>query len=249
MITLYRAEVLDGQPLQPAVRFTCCPSAQADLTRSDRAASGTLKECRLPPGAALPPDEHHQAEIVTYVCDGSLAYEDSNGTSGVIHAGEFQRTTTGPRLRRLETNASPTLWTHLFQLRLHALTDEFDNDHEQKRFSAAQRRGLLCVVASRDGRRDSLRLHHDVMMQSALLDEGQHLVHQLLPGRKAWLHLVAGEVALGDDVLSIGDGAAVEAERAVSLTACAETEILLLELRAGPSRGVSSLRHSHPAHA
>lgn len=198
----------------------------------DGAASGTLKECRLPPGGALPSDDHRQTEIVTYVCDGSLAYEDSTGTSGVIHAGEFQRTTIGPRLHRQQTNASPTLWTHLFQLQLNVLTKEFETGYEQKRFSAAQRRGQLCVVASRDGRHDSLHLQHDVLMQSSLLDEGQHLVHQLAPGRRAWLHLVAGEVTLGDDVLSIGDGASIEAERAVSLTASAETEILLLELGA-----------------
>ncbi len=230
MITLHRAQQFNEQDLQPEVRFTTCPSALNDLTSSSRIASGTLKECRLPPGGGLPPDEHHQTEIITYVCDGSLAFEDSTGTSGVIHAGEFQRTTTGPRLRRLETNASPTLWTHLFQLRLQTLTDEFETGYELQRFSAAQRRGLLCIVASHDGRRESLQLHHDVLMQSSLLNEGQHLVHQLLPGRRAWLHLVAGKVALGDDMLLIGDEAGIEAERAVSLTACAETEILLLDL-------------------
>lgn len=230
MITLHRAEAFEPQPLQPADRFTLCPSGWTDPTGTNGVAGVTLRECRLPPGQALPPDEHHQEEIVTYVRDGSLAYEDSNGTSGVIDAGEFQRTTIGSRFRRLQTNASSTIWTHLFQLRLRASTDELETGYEQQRFSAAQRRGLLCVVASRDGRRDSLRLRHDVLMQSALLHEGQHLVHQLLPGRRAWLHLVAGKVALGDDVLSTGDEAGVEAERAVSLTACAETEILLIEL-------------------
>lgn len=31
-------------------------------------------------------------------------------------------------------------------------------------------------------------------MYSALLDPGQHVIHELLPGRIAWLHLVQGEV-------------------------------------------------------
>ena len=67
-------------------------------------------------------------------------------------------------------------------------------------------------------------------MYSAMLDPGQHVVHELSPGRSAWLHLVQGEVTLGDDVLTTGDGAGVTAERAVSLTAREETEILLLDL-------------------
>jgi redox-sensitive bicupin YhaK (pirin superfamily) len=65
---------------------------------------------------------------------------------------------------------------------------------------------------------------------SALLEPGQHLVHELSPGRIAWLHLVEGEVTLGDIILTTGDGAGVTAERAVSLTAQSEAEILLLDL-------------------
>jgi redox-sensitive bicupin YhaK (pirin superfamily) len=67
-------------------------------------------------------------------------------------------------------------------------------------------------------------------MCSALLEPGQHLVHELSPGRIAWLHLVEGEVTLGDIILTTGDGAGVTAERAVSLTAQSEAEILLLDL-------------------
>jgi hypothetical protein len=67
-------------------------------------------------------------------------------------------------------------------------------------------------------------------MYSAMLDPGQHVVHELSQGRSAWLHLVQGEVTLGDIVLRTGDGAGVTAERAVSLTAREETEILLLDL-------------------
>ena len=67
-------------------------------------------------------------------------------------------------------------------------------------------------------------------MCSALLEPGQHVVHELSQGRIAWLHLVEGEATLGDIVLTTGDGAGVTAGRAVSLTAQSETEILLLDL-------------------
>ena len=67
-------------------------------------------------------------------------------------------------------------------------------------------------------------------MYSALLDPGQHVVHELSQGRRAWLHLVHGEVILGDVVLTAGDGAGFTGERAVSLTAREDAEILLVDL-------------------
>lgn len=189
-----------------------------------------LDENRLAPGAGVPRRPLHDAEIVTYVREGGLAYEDSMGRSGVIHAGEFQRTTAGRGIRHGEANASRSEWAHVFQIWLRPSQAELEPSHEQKRFSAAERRGVLRVVASPDARRGSLRIHQDVLIYSALLDPGQHVVHQLPPGRCAWLHLVAGEVTLGDDVLTTGDGAGVQAERSVSLTAREETEILLVDL-------------------
>ena len=101
------------------------------------------------------------------------------GRSGVIHAGEFQRMTSGGGVRHSETNASRTAWAHVFQIGLYPSQAGFEPGHEQKRFSSAERRGLLCIVASPDARKGSLRVHQDARMYSALLDPGQHLVHEL----------------------------------------------------------------------
>ena len=195
-----------------------------------------LDEDRLAPGAGLPRRPQRDAEIVTYVRGGALAYDDSTGRSGIIQAGEFQRTTAGRGTRHTETNASRTDWAHVFQLSVRPSEAELASGREQKRFSAAERRGGLCVVASPDGRRGSLRIHQDALLYSAMLDPGKHVVHELSQGRSAWLHLVEGEATLGDVVLSTGDGAGLTAERAVSLTAREETEILLVDIGAARPR-------------
>jgi redox-sensitive bicupin YhaK (pirin superfamily) len=191
-----------------------------------------LDEERRPPGADVPRHPRRDAEIVTYVREGALAHEDSLGRSGVIHAGEFQRMTAGRGVRHSETNASRTDSAHVFRIWLRPSEAELEPSHEQKRFSAAERRGGLCVIASPDARRGSLRVHQDALVYSALLDAGQHVIHELSQGRSAWLHLVQGEATLGDTVLTTGDGAGVAAEPAVSLTAREETEILLVDLGA-----------------
>jgi redox-sensitive bicupin YhaK (pirin superfamily) len=190
----------------------------------------TLNEERLPPGAGTPRHSHHDAEVVTYAREGALAYENSQGCSGVIQTGEFQRMTPGRGIRHNETNASRTEWAQVFQIGLRFWQTGLDSGYEQKRFSAAERRDGLCVVASPDARRGSLRIHQDALVYSAMLDPGQHVVHELSPGRKAWLHVVQGEITLGDLVLTTGDGAGLTDERAVSLTAQAKTEILLLDV-------------------
>lgn len=203
--------------------------------RADALAGGfgtleILDEDRLPPGAGVSRHPRRDAEIVTYVREGALAHEDSMGRSGVVHAGEFQRVTARCGIRHSEANASRTEWAHVFQIWLRPSEAGLESSHEQKRFSAAERRGGLCVVASSDARRGSLRIHQDALVYSAMLDPGQHVIHELTQGRSAWLHVVQGEVTLGDTVLTTGDGAGVAAEPAVSLTAREEAEILLVDV-------------------
>jgi quercetin 2,3-dioxygenase len=190
----------------------------------------SLHEIRLAPGAGVPRSSLHAAEVVTYVHQGVLTYEDSLGHLEVVQAGEFQRVTPGPFFRHSKTNASRSAWAHVYQVALRPSEDEPEPRCEQKRFCVADRRNRLCVVASLDARRGSLRVHQDAVLYSCLLDPGQHLVHQLPPGRNAWLYLVRGEVSLDDRVLRAGDGSALTAEPAVSLTASEETEILLVEV-------------------
>lgn len=218
------------------VWLTFSPRDRADPRTDIFGPLQSLSEKRLPPGAIASRTPDHDAEIVTYVREGVLAYEDALGRSGVIQAGEFQGTTAGRGIRRSEKNASRSNWAQVFQLLLAPSEPGLEPGHEQKRFSTAQRRGGLCVVASPDARKGSLRINQDALMWSALLESGQHVVHELSQGRIAWLHLVEGEATLGDIVLSTGDGVGVTAERTVSLTAQSGTEILLLDLREELSR-------------
>jgi redox-sensitive bicupin YhaK (pirin superfamily) len=205
--------------------------------RSDPLADGfgtmeILNEALLAPSASVG-HPHHDAEIVTYVREGALAYEDSMGRSGVIHGGEFHHMTAGRGIRHTETNASGVDSAHVFQIWVRPSETGLASSHQQKRFSAADRRGVLCLVASPNAHRGSLRIHQDALMYSAMLDRGQHVVHELTQGRMAWLHLVHGQATLGDIILSKGDGAGIVSQRAVSFTAQEATEVLLFDL-AGP---------------
>ena len=195
-----------------------------------------LNEMQLPPGAVLAHSPREEAEIVSYAYRGALAQEDSTGSSGVVQAGEFQRSAIGPGIRHKETNPSRTDWTHVFRISLHPSEVGLDCVHDHKRFAAAQRHNTLRVVASPDRRMGSLRILQDALIYSSVLDPGRHLVDELLPGRSAWLHVIHGEVTLQDLNLTQGDGVGVTSEPSVSMTSQENSEILLIDLGPAPSR-------------
>jgi quercetin 2,3-dioxygenase len=231
MITVRRADARrHDRRRKRDVWLTFDPRDRADPLADGFGALEILSEDRLPPGAGVPRRRRRAAEIVTYVREGAVAYDDSIGRSGVIHAGEFQHLAADREIDHSATNASRSEWAHVFQIWLRPSQATLETVREQKRFSAADRRGALCAVASPDARRGSLQIQQDAVMYSALLESGQHVVHELGAGRRAWLHLVQGEVTVGDIVLTTGDGLGVTTERAMSLTARDKTELLLLDL-------------------
>jgi redox-sensitive bicupin YhaK (pirin superfamily) len=198
-----------------------------------------LDEDRIAPGATLPLHDRRAAEILTFVSEGLLGCEDSAGCASVIRAGEVQQMTVGRGVRHKTVNASQTDWAHVFRIWLPPTEGVAHPGFEQKRFTAADRRGRLLVVASSDARGGSLRIHQDAVIHSALLDPGHHVAHGLNPGRGAWIHVLRGEVTLGDVVLAAGDGAGVTGGSAVSLTARREASILLIDVGERPPRSPS----------
>ncbi|MBI4953754.1 MAG: pirin family protein [Myxococcales bacterium] len=193
-----------------------------------------LEEQRLAPRAvvALLPD--HDAEIVTYVLDGAIEQGPATGAKHLVHAGELHRMTVRRGVWHGEANTSRTHAAHVFRLRLRPSRADREATREPKRFYAADRRGKLCVVASPDGRAGSLCIHAFAVVCSAVLEPGQHVVHELARGRRAWLHVVRGEATLAGLILRAGDGAGVTGDRALSITARDPSEILLLDLGARP---------------
>jgi redox-sensitive bicupin YhaK (pirin superfamily) len=193
-----------------------------------------FNEMLLQAGEIAPQVTVTGTEIVTYVYRGVLAQEDSNGNSGVVHSGEFQYMTIGRGVRHKETNPSPTDRAHVFRISLRPGEAELDSAHKQIHFPAAQRHNLLCIIASPDGRRKSLKILQDALIYSSILDPGHHLIHELLPGRSAWLHVISGEAALQEIVLTQGDGVGFTNEPSVSVTAQESSEILLIDLGPAP---------------
>jgi len=181
-------------------------------------------------GAGFPPHPHRDMEIVTYILSGAIAHKDSTGGGGVIRPGEIQRMSAGSGIVHAEFNASPTEACHLLQIWIMPSRAGIAPGYEQKTLDPDAMRNKLARIAAPEPRASEVRLVQDAEIWAAQLDAGVEVIHPLAQGRKAWLQVARGEVAMGDVVLAAGDAAAITDLAQITLKSNAESEVLLFDL-------------------
>jgi len=169
-------------------------------------------------------------EILTYVCNGDVSQEDSTGARQDLGPGEWGRMSARSGSVQRSLNGSPADPARIFQCCFTPDRNSLKTRPEKRHFPIAERRGVLRLVFSPDGKNGSLRLRQNVRGYSAVLDTGHHVVHELTEGRAAWLQVLSGRIQLIEQTLVAGDAASFEEESAVSMTAREPSEILLVEL-------------------
>lgn len=192
-----------------------------------------INDDRVTPGAGFPTHPHGDMEIISYVLDGALAHKDSLGTGSVIRPGDVQRMTAGTGIKHSEFNASKTEPVHFLQIWIIPEAEGLAPSYEQKSYPAADKRGTLRLVASRDGREGSVTIHRDVDLYATLLGEGERTRHRFRSGRAGWLQVARGTATVNDVQLYPGDGVAIEAIDEVAIMGTsADTEVLLFDMAA-----------------
>jgi redox-sensitive bicupin YhaK (pirin superfamily) len=191
-----------------------------------------INEDRIAPGTGFGTHGHRDMEIVSYVLDGALAHKDNMGNGTAILPGDVQRMTAGSGVMHSEFNHSQTQTTHFLQIWL--LPDErgITPGYEQKHFDAQAKRGRLRLVASKDAREGSVRLHADAALYAGLLDGDETMQLALDPQRKAYVHLVRGGLSVNGQALQAGDAAMLSGESRLQLDAGKDAEVLVFDLAA-----------------
>jgi len=189
-----------------------------------------INEDRVAPGAGFPTHGHRDMEIVSYVLEGALEHQDSLGTGSVIRPGDVQRMSAGTGVRHSEFNASKSELVHFLQIWI--LPDRAGHapGYEQKHFDPAELDGQLRVVASPDGRNGSVTIHQDAFLYATRLTGNTAVAHGLAPGRRAYIHVARGQVALNGMALVAGDGARIANETQLHLAQGRDAEVLVFDL-------------------
>jgi redox-sensitive bicupin YhaK (pirin superfamily) len=181
-------------------------------------------------GAGFPPHPHRDMEIVTYILEGAISHKDSTGGGGTIRPGEIQRMSAGTGIVHAEFNASADETCHLLQIWIMPSKPGIAPGYEQKTIKAEAIANHFGRIAGPDPQSSEVRLVQDAEIWAAKMDADVEVVHNLRPGRKAWLQVARGEVTVGEENLKSGDAAALTDMTQIQVRSRAPSEILLFDL-------------------
>ena len=196
-----------------------------------------LNEEILSPGGGFTFHTENDMVVVTYVREGVIIYKAPLEEPAILETKDFGRNNVAKDTTQYAFNTSDYENAQVFQcgFDLGECADSCEDSSPKpkgvkKLFTHAERQGVLRLIASSDGREGSLAIKHEIQIYSTFTQNGNHIIHELKPGRSAWLHVVKGKISHNDLYLQTGDGAGITDERSVSFTSKGPTEILIFDL-------------------
>lgn len=189
-----------------------------------------INEDRVAPGGGFGTHPHRDMEIVSYVLSGELAHRDSMGTGSVIRPGDVQRMSAGTGVFHSEMNPSGSTPVHFLQIWIRPNQIGIAPGYEQKRFEVADKRGRLRLIASGDGAEGSVLIHQDARLYAGLFDGAEKAMLAIEAGRRVYVHLVRGTLAVNGTALSGGDALKLTDVAMVNVEQGADAEVLVFDL-------------------
>ena len=178
--------------------------------------------------SGFPPHPHADMEIITYVRTGAITHEDSMGNRGRTGAGDVQVMSAGTGVRHAEFNLENETTT-LFQIWIEADVRGATPSWGAKVFPKNDRTGRFSVLASGDPTDEALTINADAKVLGATLNAGDSLTYSLGEGRRAYLVPAVGAVEVNGVPLNARDGAAIKDEAAITITAKADAELVMVD--------------------
>lgn len=186
-----------------------------------------INDDAVAPGAGFDTHGHRDMEIISYVLEGSIAHKDSSGNEEILSAGEFQLMSAGTGILHSEFNPSSSRPLKFLQIWIEPNVLGGKPGYQQKDFGCNPG---LTLVADPDGADGSLVIKQDARLYQLWLGQGEQARLELASGRKAWVQLVDGELAVNGESLSLGDGAALSGETQLYFSADRPVRALVFDL-------------------
>jgi quercetin 2,3-dioxygenase len=189
-----------------------------------------INDDRVAPGQGFGKHGHRDMEIITYILEGELEHQDSMGNGSIIRVGDVQRMSAGTGVTHSEFNPSDKQEVHLLQIWIHPEVKRLAPGYEQKHFAAADKRGRLRLIASDDAEDGSVVIHQDARLYAGLFDGAERADFPVSAGRRAWLQVARGAIAVDGTRLQAGDGARTAGPAQLKLHGGAQAEVLVFDL-------------------
>lgn len=189
-----------------------------------------INEDRIDPGTGFGRHGHRDMEIISYVLSGALAHQDSMNNATTIPPGDVQRMSAGSGVMHSEFNHARDQVTHFLQIWIAPNVQGIAPGYEQKSIPPEQKRGRLQLLAAPEGGAESVSLHADARLYAGLFDGDEQAVLAIDPRRKAYVHLIRGQLSVNGVALEGGDAALLADEAKITLAHGRDAEVLVFDL-------------------
>ncbi|GGJ73343.1 hypothetical protein GGR02_002405 [Anoxybacillus voinovskiensis] len=175
---------------------------------------------------------HQEMEIVTIVLSGQLKHQDSLGNEAVTTFGGIQRMSAGTGIVHSEVNPSATEPVNLLQLWFLPERHGIAPSYEKTTYDVALLKNqLLPVVAKNPSSPNIAHIHQDVTIYLSDVEAGNDIAFTQTSGRRIFLFVIEGELAINDKVkLYRRDSARITETSSVKMTATSDTRLMLIDL-------------------
>jgi redox-sensitive bicupin YhaK (pirin superfamily) len=102
----------------------------------------------------------------------------------------------GHGVQHSEFNPSSNEGVHFLQIWIQPNVRGIPPSYEEKRFSEAEKRGRLRLIASPDQAEGSVLIRQDVRVYAGLFDDAETADLAIGPGRRAYVHVARGAIAV-----------------------------------------------------
>ncbi|HET8597701.1 MAG TPA: pirin family protein [Castellaniella sp.] len=187
----------------------------------------------IQPNTGFPPHPHADMEIITYVREGAITHRDNLGNQGRTPAGDVQVMSAGSGIVHSEYNLEPGV-TRIFQIWIFPDRRGGRPCWGSQPFPKADRSGRFVTLASGlDGDEDALPIRARARVSGATLRAGETAEYRFDGAQRlGYLVPAAGKVEVNDIVLEARDGAAIQDEPVLRITALEDAELVLVDTAA-----------------
>lgn len=186
-----------------------------------------INEDRVKPDSGFPTHSHSDMEIISIVLEGSLAHRDSMGNESIIPTNSVQVMSAGTGVTHSEYNPSRET-VHFLQIWI--VPDSMGVFPRYGETKLPTEHNQWVLIASKSGINSSLQIHQDVNLYTITIDKGYGVEIKILSHRYGWIQVIEGDIVMNEDILTSGDGAAIDNNTVLNIQAKTTSRLLFFDL-------------------
>ncbi len=175
---------------------------------------------------------HDNMEIITVILDGALEHQDNMGHKEAIQNNEVQVMSAGTGIVHSEYNHNKDKDVNLMQLWIFPNKQDVTPRYDQRKFDPQDRiNKLQALVSPITNEDEGLKINQEAWIYRTTLEAGKSITHTLHSSNSGlYVFVINGAVQVNGQQLKKRDGVGISETADVTMSADAESDLLLIEV-------------------